>query len=108
MKFVNLMPHAANLVTADGAEIVIPPSGTVARCAVDATHEVIDGVRFARTIYGEASGVPDPQPDTIFIVSMLVAQQLKRPDVVSPDGGRDAVRNDAGQIVAVRGFCRFD
>lgn len=108
MKFVNLMPHAANLVTPDGAEFVIPPSGTVARCAVQSTHEVIDGVRFARTIYGEASGVPDPQPDTIFIVSMLVAQQLKRPDVVSPDTGADCIRNEKGQPIAVRGFCRFD
>ena len=108
VKFVNLLPHAVNLIAADGSETVIPPSGSVARCESKASHETIHGVRFARTTWLGVFGLPDPEPDTIFIVSMLVAQNVRRPDVVSPDSGRDAIRNEAGQIAAVRGFCRFD
>jgi len=30
-------------------------------------------------------GVPDPEPGVIYVVSSVIAQHLKRPDVVSPD-----------------------
>ena len=49
---------------------------------------------------GEVSDLPDPQPDTIFVVSALVAQAVPdRQDVFIVD---DAVRDDQGRIIGAR------
>jgi hypothetical protein len=63
------------------------------------------GVRLVRQTTGQVSGLPEAQPDTIYIVSgmVLAAMNGSRPDVVAPDTGPDAIREN-GQIVAVRGF----
>jgi hypothetical protein len=50
-------------------------------------------------------GLPDPVAGVVYIVSGRVLSELagSRPDVVSPDTGPDAIREN-GQIKAVRGF----
>ncbi|WP_077616859.1 hypothetical protein [Caenibacillus caldisaponilyticus] len=112
MKIVNLTPHSINLMPngADGTEIIIPPSGTVARCATNRVQVGtvdIDGVTISinRTQFGEVEGLPDPQPDTVYIVSSLVAQAVKgqRVDVLIVD---DAVRDDQGRIIGARALAR--
>jgi len=52
--------------------------------------------------WGVVEGVPEPDGESLFIVSALVGQRLKRPDLVMPGTGpgEGAVRKD-GQIVAV-------
>ena len=105
-KLVNLTPHDIVVRKADG-DLMVPPSGLVAR--VTTSQEVvgdIDGVPIVRTIFGEVQGLPDPELDTVYIVSSLVLGALKgsRSDVVSPDTGPTAIRNEAGQIVAVTRF----
>ena len=63
-------------------------------------------VSFNRPVlYGEVEGLPEPQPGVLYIVSMLVAQRVMRADVVSPDSGPTAIREN-GQIVAVRALNR--
>lgn len=111
MKIVNLTPHALNMMPGgpDGPVITIPPSGTVARCATQRTQVgtvTIDGVDIPvnRTVFGEVTGLPDPQPDTIYVVSALVAQAVQgRDDVVIVD---DAVRDAEGRIIGARAFAR--
>jgi hypothetical protein len=89
----------------DGPMVTIPPSGLVARCAV---HRVqvgtvtVDDITIPvnRTQFGAVTGLPDPQPDTIYIVSSLVAQAVPdRQDVFIVD---DAVRDDQGRIIGAR------
>lgn len=52
------------------------------------------------------TGVPEPDDGVYYIVSSVIAQHLKRPDVFSPDtapGG--AVRDrSSGKIIGVRGL----
>lgn len=107
MKIINLTPHAINIMPegANGPVITIPPSGQVARCA---THRVqvdtvaVDGVPIPvnKTKFGEVEGLPDPQPNTIFIVSAVVAQAVPhRPDVFIVD---DAIRDEQGRIIGAR------
>ena len=107
MNIVNLTPHVLNFMPEgpDGPMVTIPPSGLVARCAV---HRVqvgtvtVDGITIPvnRTQFGTVTGLPDPQPDTIFVVSALVAQAVPdRPDVFIVD---DAVRDDQGRIIGAR------
>jgi hypothetical protein len=108
MKIVNLTPHTINVRIGDN-DVSFPPAGTVARVAttseVVAHVDVSPGVTapIARQAFGEVTGLPEPESGTLFVVSVLVAQAAKRPDVVSPDTGPTAIREN-GQIVAVRGF----
>jgi hypothetical protein len=107
LKVVNLTPHALNLMPGgpDGPTVTIPPSGQVARCAVDRVQVdtvTVDGISVPvnQTQFGSVSNLPDPQPDTIFVVSALVAQAAPdRQDVFIVD---DAVRDDQGRIIGAK------
>lgn len=108
MKIINLTPHAINLLTPNG-DVTIPPSGTVARAATERVTVGavdIDGVSVPvnHTKFGAVTGLPDPAPDTVFIVSMLVAQAVPhRDDVLIVD---DTVRDDQGRIIGARALAR--
>ncbi len=107
MNIVNLTPHVLNFMPEgpDGPTVTIPPSGQVARCAtsrVQVGTVTVDGITVPvnRTQFGEVTGLPDPQPDTIFVVSAVVAQAVpNRPDVFIVD---DAVRDEHGRIIGAR------
>ena len=99
-QFINLTPHTINMN--DGAAYAA--SGVVARVAN--AHTPFDENGVASIEWGEVTGLPAPQDGVLYIVSALVAQAAKRPDVVSPASGHpDVVRNN-GQIVSVPGFVR--
>lgn len=102
MKFINCTPHA---LTVEGLG-TLAASGVIPRCAtVRSELPSVAGVRLIRQATGQVTGLPEAAPDTIYIVSGMVLAALngQRPDVVAPDTGADAIREN-GQIVAVRGF----
>lgn len=107
MRIVNLTPHALNLMPAGptGPVVTIPPSGQVARCAVDRVQVdtvTVNGVSIPvnQTRFGKVSDLPAPRPNTIYVVSALVAQAVpERQDVFIVD---DAVRDDQGRIIGAR------
>jgi hypothetical protein len=103
MKFVNLTPHA---LTVEGLG-TIPASGSVARVTVNSTDVgSVGGVRLRAQLKGAVTDLPPASEGTVYIVSGMVLDALngtRRSDVVAPDTGADAVRQN-GQIVAVRGF----
>lgn len=94
---INLTPHAINII--DGP--TLPPSGTVARCAVTRQQVgTVDGVTVNSTRFGAVDGLPAPAAGTYYIVSALVAQACPdRTDLLITD---DAVRDDAGKIIGCR------
>lgn len=112
MNFINLTPHVLNVVDADGNQLFsVAPSGKSARVTTDQTVVgSVVGVDIVRTVFGDVDGLPDPQPDTVYIVSTLVLQALKandiqRDDVVAPDTSpASVVRNADGQIIGVKRF----
>lgn len=105
MKILNYMPHTLNIETPDGERIAIESSG-VARCAVKNVQVGdVDGIPVVTAEFGEIVGLPDPQENTVYVVSMLVASRANRPDVLSPDSGPTAIREN-GQVVAVRNLTR--
>ena len=107
MNIVNLTPHALNFMPQgpDGPVVTIPPSGQVARCAVNRVQVdtvTVNGITVPvnRTQFGAVTGLPDPQPDTIYIVSAVVAQAVpERQDVFIVD---DTVRDEQGRIIGAR------
>lgn len=110
MAILNLTPHELVLVLDGGRSISIPPSGQVARCAVNRTQigaTALDGaiVPVFRTAMGAVEGLPDPESGVLYVVSRVVAEAARgRPDVLIPD---DAVRDEAGRVVGCRALARL-
>lgn len=101
-KFVNLTPHDVNFVTEDGIPLLtVEPCGIIAR--VSCKTMVIgkeDGIPITTNVYGDVEGLPDPETDTIYIVSALVAGRVPdRKDVYIPN---EAVRDDKGRIIGCK------
>jgi len=105
---INLTPHPVTIYH-QGKVLTIPPSGNTARVSCERKEAyTIMGIPVAKNEWGEVLGLPPEEPGTFFIVSMLVMQALgeSRPDLLSPDTGKDAVRDEDGRIIAVRRFIR--
>lgn len=108
MQFVNLTPHTINLVLHDDSELVIPPSGEVARVSEHrepgVNYTVGDSwIRVVHITPGDVSGLPPEKWGTIYIVSAQVRAAVHgRNDVFSPDTGVGAVRGADGQIKGTR------
>ncbi len=59
-------------------------------------------VTVSKHTFGKIEGLPEPKPDTIFVVSGMARDALEgRPDVLAPDTGKTAVRNQQGQVAYV-------
>lgn len=102
MNLINLTPHSITIEKANGQTVTIPPSGTVARCAETRVHvRDVDGIAVSRAVYGDVTDLPDPQPDTIYIVSALVALAARRDDVLFPG---PAIRDAEGKVIGCWGL----
>ena len=100
MKIINLTPHEIVLC---GRKI---PSTGLARC--DSVVEVVgtvDGIKINRRSFGSVYGLPEPEKDTIFIVSAIVAQAVTgtREDIFTVD---ETVRNEKGQIIGCNALAK--
>ncbi len=105
MQLVNLTPHVVRIFGQDGETLLaeIFPSGEVARCSVTSTEvgRVGDVPLFA-AVFGQVDGLPEPRPETIFIVSMLVRSALpNRVDLASPG---ELIRDASGQPIGCKGL----
>ena len=100
MRFINCTPHTINLN--DGREF--PVSDHIARVSSSYTEFVND---MCTVVYGEVVDLPEPQEDTMYIVSAFVLNACpERKDLVIPATGHpDCIRNE-GRIVSVPGFIR--
>lgn len=128
MKYVNYTPHKI-VIQLDDETIVVEPSGTVARVeSIEKELTTLGGVPIITRAFGAVEGLPEcnqipashetpervkvgggfhsagiPAERTTYIVSAMVLAALPyRFDVAAPDTGTSAIRNEAGQIVAVR------
>jgi len=103
MQFINLTSHDINEVTTG---LTIPASGRIARVK-SSTIKVAEHkqVPIYSSTFGAIEGLPEPQPNTIYIVSALAlhAVPANRQDVVSPGSLQ---RNPAGQPIGCCGFRR--
>lgn len=106
MQAINLTPHVINFYGLDGNLIESIPSSGVAR--VMSTPGALKNIGLpipvaSPTEYGAVEGLPEPQDGVVYIVSTLVAQAVKRPDVLSPGTGPNdgAIRDDQGRIAGV-------
>ena len=105
MKVVNLTPHPIVVECKDGVRKTYHPSGEVARVEMeDICVAYLDGIPVYKGKVKKVTGIPNPQPGVVYIVSLFVLQHCKdRHDLVAPDTN-GAIRNKDGQIEAVRGW----
>lgn len=110
MNIINLTPHTINIFglgQSGPEEIASFPSSGVARCAV-VSKEIGEiagtGIKLYLTEFGKVEGLPEPQQETIYIVSMLVRDAaLGQSDLYSPG---QLLRNEAGQPIGCLGLTR--
>lgn len=102
MSYLNLTPHAIRIINpTTGAETVIEPSGTVARCST--TSEIVGtcpltGVPIVRKVFGEVTGLPTD--GTTCLVSIVVLGACAgMPGVFAPDTSPESVVRDAKGLV---------
>ena len=95
-KFVNLTPHDVVLKTVDGSFLTIKSSGVARVSTSFEVKKIVCGVIVGETTYGEITGLPEPQQDTLFVVSLpFIKAAPERHDLVVP---YDCVRNEKGLV----------
>ena len=100
----NLTPHDIHLQMEDGSIITIKPEAVPARC--DSTEipvfpSSINGINIptVRRSWGKPVGLPEPEEGVILIVASVVLDHAEnRTDLMAPDSGKSAVRDEKGQI----------
>lgn len=95
MKFLNMTQHVVRLITEKDEVITIEPCGTVVRVIPkfsDTALGSVDGVKIISTSFHNENGelsisgmdVDSLDDNTIYIVSTIAAQVIRRQNVVSP------------------------
>jgi hypothetical protein len=99
----NLTPHKLNIVTEYDNVIELEPSGVVARVSTTRTKiDQVGEIGLFLTTYGKTMDLPEPEEDTIYIVSLLVkSANPKRLDLASPG---ELVRNEKGEVIGCKGL----
>lgn len=100
MKFINLTPHTITLN--DGTSFPTEGNARVTDTYTEFNTSVVCKVK-----HGEIEGLPEPEPNTTFIVSAMVlaaAKKKGREDVVAPATGHPKCKRENGFIVSVPGF----
>jgi len=107
MKIINCTPHPIKVRLPDGWESTYSPSGILPRVATEEHEaEAIEKIACVTQSLGKVSGLPEMAADTFFIVSMMVFQASDRRDLIAPDTGKGAIRDEQGRILAVTRFIR--
>lgn len=103
MRILNLTPHELVFVSADKQQrYPVKPSGIVDRVAAH-TEKIgsittDDGftIPITTTVFGQVEHLPEPETNTVFVVSSLVAGRVDRKDVFIPN---ESIRDDKGHII---------
>lgn len=102
--YINLTPHRIVIRPEGMDEIIVEPSGTIARVQMDEMNAgTVDGAPIIRRTAGAVQNLPARKDHVSLLVSGMVlgAVPSDRKDVLAPDTGSTAVRDDKGHIVAV-------
>jgi hypothetical protein len=104
MNIINLTPHKISIFKGDILVRTFESEGVARATQTSAIVDSIDGIDVCRNVYGEVTGLPEQQPNTLYIVSKIVMDACPdRNDLLIPN---DSVRDENGQIVGCRSFAR--
>jgi hypothetical protein len=102
MNFVNYTSHPVIFVSENGTRTFPRASHMVRMDRVFGPMEWVDGVAITPIEHEIVKFLPDPKPDTLYIVSPQVANALpRRKDLIFPSR---LVKDNTGRII---GCCEF-
>ena len=101
MEIINCTPHTI-VVDLNGNQVSFPASGILPRIETTSTpRNPIEGIPTFSVKRGEIEDLPAPEEGKVFLVSAMVFAATTRLDVIAPDTGPTAIREN-GRILAVR------
>ena len=106
MKIINCTPHPI-VINCNEETTTFEPSGIIPRVQTD--HKEASNIgefNCVVPVRGAVEGLPEPQKETFYIVAGMVFDATDREDVIAPDTGPTAIRNEKGHIKAVTRFLR--
>ena len=102
INIVNCTPHPIRWIGILGEDVTFEPSGNIARVGVE-EEDVGSRYLLVRHNYTEVEGIPEPQENTLYIVSAMVLSASDRTDLIAPNTSK-AFRDEQGRIYAVPNF----
>lgn len=111
MKVINLTPHVVTILAEDNTVLRQISSEGVARASSNAVDAgTIDGIPAVRQEYGEVSGLPRYEEETMYIVSSLTVSAARKygrtvKDLLIP---AQQVRTEDGRILGCRSLSYVD
>lgn len=103
MPIVNCTGLTIRLYRGDGDVYrTFDPADAPVQLRSTGASEDVDDVEVETTYVTAVHGLPEPADGTVYIVPQPVAQVLNRPDLVTPDTGPTAIREDDGTVYAVQ------
>lgn len=100
-RIINCTPHDVCLIKQNGTREVFKASGIVPRLNTKIINT--DDEIFVKKVMGDVEGLPDPEENTMYIVSTMVFDSSDRSDLIAPNTN-NAIRNELGHIVGVPNF----
>lgn len=109
---VNLTPHEIVVFGQFNNKIAtFPPSGAVARIEEKNEDKGVcvlhngEKIPCLKKVYMDVENLPEETPGYVYIVSGMVLSVMKdRCDLIAPDTGEGAVRDEKGRIVGTKNF----
>lgn len=102
-EIVNYTPHEIAVIT-KWSKTRIPSAGIARVSQKNTIVDEIEGFDIFQAEYGAVEGLPEPQNNTLYIVSAIVKSALpSRDDLLVPT---EFIRDEAGKILGCRGFLR--
>lgn len=102
MELVNLTPHPVKILDGNG-EVIFEAEGCGKPPRAKEVREEIDivrGIPVNRVYHGGVEGLPEPDGETGYIVSRIIAEACpRRTDLYVPD---ETVRDEQGRIIGCR------
>ncbi|MGL5710385.1 MAG: hypothetical protein ACRCW9_06070 [Cetobacterium sp.] len=107
-KLINLTPHDIHIRGINNEIEIIPKTGIIARIkAKNIKGKKIHNFYTYKQIVEETIDLPEPQPDTFYIVSNVVLKSnWKRMDLIAPNTTIGAKKTIQGNIEYVESFIR--
>ncbi len=110
MNLINVTHRPITIVDNQGNEVLtLNPSGVIVGASIQPeVLEVIstfnEEIEIVTYRYTDISGLPDPKPDTMYVVTYAVLQALEdsRIDVIAPDTSPTSIIRQNGRVIGVQ------
>jgi len=107
--FRNLTPHPLAVMAEDGTILHLAKCSKPARCvntpqALPSLSYDGKGYRLSKSSFGAVEELPVAVSGIVLVTSAIVADMVKRPDVVSPG---DLIRDSEGRVIGCNGFASY-